>query len=57
MQFTARLLKSVAERETDDVFLIGTQHLALNDDQVKDEIERICTNADARRHPRYCRQR
>lgn len=41
MQFTARLLKSVAEREADDVFLIGTQHLALNDDQVKDEIERI----------------
>ncbi|MDW8479206.1 MAG: DUF499 domain-containing protein [Xanthomonadales bacterium] len=41
MQFTARLLKSVEERETDDVFLIGTQHLNLNDDQVKDEIERI----------------
>lgn len=41
MQFTARLLKSVAQRELDDVFLIGTQHLDLNDDQVKDEIERI----------------
>jgi Protein of unknown function (DUF499)/Fn3 associated len=41
MQFTARLLKSVDQRETDDVFLIGTQHLDLNDDQVKDEIERI----------------
>lgn len=41
MQFTARLLKSVAEREADDVFLVGTQHLALNDEQVKDEIERI----------------
>jgi len=41
MQFTARLLKSVDERPTDDVFLIGTQHLNLNDDQVKDEIERI----------------
>lgn len=41
MQFTARLLKSVAQREDDDVFLIGTQHLDLNDDQVKDEIERI----------------
>jgi len=41
MQFTARLLKSVRQRETDDVFLIGTQHLDLNDDQVKDEIERI----------------
>lgn len=41
MQFTARLLKSVDERKTDDVFLIGTQHLNLNDDQVKDEIDRI----------------
>lgn len=41
MQFTARLLKSVEQREIDDAFLIGTQHLDLNDDQVKDEIERI----------------
>lgn len=41
MQFTARLLKSVEQRENDDVFLIGTQHLDLNDEQVKDEIERI----------------
>ncbi|PAU65909.1 AAA family ATPase [Pseudomonas sp. PIC25] len=41
MQFTARVLKSVEDRETDDVFLIGTQHLNLNDEQVKDEIERI----------------
>lgn len=41
MQFTARLLKSVDQREADDVFLIGTQHLDLNDDQVTDEIERI----------------
>ena len=41
MQFTARLLKSVDQRATDDVFLIGTQHLDLNDDQVRDEVERI----------------
>lgn len=41
MQFTARLLRSVVRRQTDDVFLIGTQHLDLNDDQVRDEIERI----------------
>ncbi len=41
MQFTARLLKSVKQRQTDDVFLVGTQHLDLNDEQVKDEIERI----------------
>jgi hypothetical protein len=41
MQFTARLLKSVEDRQADDVFLIGAQHLNLNDEQVKDEIERI----------------
>jgi hypothetical protein len=41
MQFTARLLKSVSEREADDIYLIGAQHLNLNDDQVRDEIERI----------------
>ena len=41
MQFTARLLNSVEQRENDDVFLIGTQHLNLNDGQVKDEINRI----------------
>lgn len=41
MQFTARLLKSVDQRASDDVFLIGTQHLNLNDEQVRDEIERI----------------
>lgn len=41
MQFTARLLNSVDQRESDDVFLIGTQYLDLNDAQVKDEIGRI----------------
>ena len=41
MQFTARLLKSVSQRKVDDVSLVGTQHLDLNDDQVKDEIDRI----------------
>src|SRR5690606_33872089 len=41
MQFTARLLKSVEDREADDVLLIGTQHLNLNDEHVKDETERI----------------
>ncbi len=44
MQFTARLLKSVAERPADDVFLIGAQHLNLNDAQVRGEIERIAPN-------------
>jgi len=44
MQFTARLLKSVDQREVDDVFLVGAQHLDLNDDQVRDEIQRIAPN-------------
>ena len=41
MQFTARLLHSVWNREANDVFLIGTQHLDLNDPQVRDEIQRV----------------
>ena len=41
MQFTARLLKGVEHRTPDDVFLIGTQHLDLNDEQVRDEVQRI----------------
>ncbi len=41
MQFAARLLKSVEDRKLDDVFLIGSQHLNLNDLDVKDEISRI----------------
>lgn len=43
MQFTARLLHSAATRDADDVYLIGAQHLALNDDQVRDEIQRIAS--------------
>lgn len=41
MQFTARLLRSVWNRETNDVFLIGTQHLDLNDPEVRDEVQRV----------------
>jgi hypothetical protein len=41
MQFTARLLCSVCNREANDAFLIGTQHLDLNDPQVRDEIQRV----------------
>ncbi|MBK1718758.1 AAA family ATPase [Thiocystis violacea] len=41
MQFTARLLRSVWNRETNDVFLIGTQHLDLNDPAVRDEVQRV----------------
>jgi Protein of unknown function (DUF499)/Fn3 associated len=41
MQFTARLLRSIWNRQVNDVFLIGTQHLDLNDPEVRDEIQRI----------------
>jgi len=41
MQFTARLLRSVWQREANDVFLIGTQHLDLNDVEVRNEIQRV----------------
>ncbi len=41
MQFTARLLRSVWNRDANDVFLIGTQHLDLNDAEVRDEIQRV----------------
>jgi len=41
MQFTARLLRSVWQRDANDVFLIGTQHLDLNDPEVRDEIQRV----------------
>jgi hypothetical protein len=41
MQFTARLLRSFWNREANDVFLIGTQHLDLNDPEVRDEIQRV----------------
>ncbi len=41
MQFTARLLRSVWKRDANDVFLVGTQHLDLNDVEVRDEIQRV----------------
>jgi hypothetical protein len=41
MQFTARLLKSVDQRPEDDVYLVGAQHLDLNDQMVRDEVQRI----------------
>lgn len=44
MQFAARLLKSVDEREVDDVYLVGAQHLNLNDDAVREEIGRIANS-------------
>lgn len=44
MQFAARLLKSVDDRETDDVFLAGAQHLRLNDNAVREEVGRIANS-------------
>jgi hypothetical protein len=41
MQFSARLLRSVWNRNANDVFLIGTQHLDLNDVEVRNEIQRV----------------
>ena len=42
MRFVSRILKSVWERPENDVFLIGAQHLDLNDSEVRDEVLAIC---------------
>ena len=41
MQFTARMLRSGWNRDVNDVFLIDTQHLDLNDVEVRDEVQRV----------------
>jgi hypothetical protein len=41
MQFVSRMIRSVWQRPSNDVFLIGLQHLNLNDPDVRDEIIRI----------------
>jgi hypothetical protein len=41
MQFVARMVRSTWKREDNDVYLIGLQHLDLNDSEVRDEIIRI----------------
>ena len=41
LQFTARLLRSVWNRDQNDVYLIGTQHLDANDSLVVDELQGI----------------
>lgn len=38
LQFAARVVRSVWQRDHNDVFLIGTQHLNLNDSQVMNEV-------------------
>ncbi|QUY40678.1 anti-phage-associated DUF499 domain-containing protein [Acaryochloris marina] len=41
LQFAARVIRSVWQRKQNDVFLIGTQHLDLNDSQVMNEVTDI----------------
>lgn len=41
LQFAARVIKSVWSRKDNDVYLIGTQHLNLNDPQVMDEVANV----------------
>ncbi len=41
LQFAARVIRSVWQRQQNDVFLIGTQHLDLNDNQVMNEVTDI----------------
>lgn len=41
LQFAARVIRSVWRRESNDVYLIGTQHLNLNDNLVVNEVSDI----------------
>ncbi|MCY6494533.1 anti-phage-associated DUF499 domain-containing protein [Leptolyngbya sp. GGD] len=41
LQFAARVVRSVWKREQNDVYLIGTQHLNLNDSEVMNEVTDI----------------
>ncbi len=41
MQFVSRIIRSVWRRRTNDVHLIGLQHLDLNDSEAREEINRI----------------
>jgi hypothetical protein len=41
MQFVGKMLKSVWERRTNDVYLVGCQHLNLNIADVREEINKI----------------
>jgi hypothetical protein len=42
LRFVSRLLKSVWERADNDVYLIGTQYLDMNNADVRDEVLAIC---------------
>ncbi len=41
LQFSARVVRSAWGRQQNDVYLIGTQHLSLNDGQVMEEVSDI----------------
>jgi hypothetical protein len=41
MQFVSKMIRSVWKRKTNDVYLMGLQHLDLNDSEVRDEVVRI----------------
>ena len=41
MQFVSKAIRSTWNRKTNDVYLIGLQHLDLNDGEVRDEVIRI----------------
>jgi predicted AAA+ superfamily ATPase len=42
MRFVSRILKSVWERAANNVYLIGAQHLDMNDPEVREEVLNIC---------------
>src|SRR5262249_10851025 len=42
MRFVSRILKSVWEHSSNDVFLLGAQHLNMRDSEVRGEVLNIC---------------
>src|SRR5712692_1417028 len=50
MQFVSGMIRSVWNRQDNDVYLIGLQHLNLNDPEVREEITRISYLSNAIAH-------
>ncbi len=50
MQFISKIIRSVWNRHANDVYLMGVQHLNLNDTEVGEEIIRICDLRNAIAH-------
>ncbi len=42
MRFVSHILKSVWERSNNDVYLIGAQHIDMNNSDIRDEVLNIC---------------